>query len=217
MSQSGSVRGALDEAGDIRHHKTPRVLQIHDAQNGLQSREMIVGDAGPGVAGHGEQGGLSYIRKSHQSYVRDHFELQQKLQCLGGLTGLGVFGCLHGGSGIVHVAVSSPPAAEDDIAPQITGHVRDDLAGLCLSDHGSLRDLDLDILALFAGHSLLFPVLAVLGSIFTDMTEVGQRVQAFIDDKYNIAALSSVPSVGTARGDIFFPAERDMAVAAFAA
>ena len=217
MSESRAVRGSLDESGNVRHDKAGSILQVHDAQNGLQGREVIIGDPGPGVAGHGQEGRFSDIGKADQADVSDHLELEQQLQRPGGLARLGVLGRLHGRCGIVHVAVAPAAAAQDHIAAQVAGHIGDDLAAVGLADHSSLGDLDLDVLALFARHPLLFSVLAVLGRIFADMAEVGEGIEALVHDKDDVASLAAVPSVGAARGHIFFTAEGDMAVPALAA
>ena len=153
VAQSGSVRGAFDQARDIGHDKTWCVFQINDAQNGLQGREMIVGDPGFGIAGHGQKGGFANIGETHQAYIGDQLELQQQFQRPGRLSGLGVLGCLHGGGGIVHVAVSTTPSSEDHISAHVSGHVHDDLSGIGFPDHCALRHLDLISLP-FAGHSL---------------------------------------------------------------
>ena len=217
MAQASAVRRALNEAGDVRHDKARRVLQVHDAQDGLQGREVIVGDAGSGIAGHGQEGRFAHVGEADQAHVRDHLELQEELQGAGGLSRLGILGGLHGRGRVVHVAVAAAPAPQEHVAPHVTGHIHDDLARIRLPDDSALRDLDHHVLALFARHSLLFAVLTVLGGILAHVAEIGQCIESLVDDKDDISALAAVPSVGAACGDIFFTAEGDMSVAALAA
>ena len=212
-----AVCSALDETGDIRHDKALGVLEVHDTQDRLQGREMIVGDPGLCVAGHGQKGRFSDIGEADKTHIRDHLQFQQKLQGAGRLARLGIFGRLHGGCGIMHIAVSAAAALEDHIAAEVSGHIRNDLARICLTDDRALRHFDLNVLAALAGHALLLAVLAVLCGVFAHMAEIREGVEALVHNKDDITALAAVTAVRTACRDIFFPAERDMAVAALAA
>lgn len=117
----------------------------------------------------------------------------------------------------MHVAVSATPSSEDHISAHVSGHVHDDLSGIGFPDHCALRHLDLDITAFFAGHSLFFAVFPVLGGILAHMSEIRERIEAFVHDKDDISAFSSVAAVGSACRHIFFPAEGDMSVPALSA
>ena len=117
----------------------------------------------------------------------------------------------------MHVAVTAPSAFEDHVAAKVSGHIRDDLSGICLPDDSAFRHLDLYIPALFTGHSFFLAVFSVLCGILADMAEVGEGVETLIHYKNDVAALAAVSSVRAACGDILFPAERDMTVAALAA
>ena len=217
MSQAQAFRGPFDQAGNIRHDETARSVQVHNAQDGRQGREMIVGDLGPGVGHHGQQGGFSNVGKSDQTYVRNDLELQQEFQGLGRLAGLGVFGRLHGRCGVVHVAVAAPAAFEQEKTAVLTGHIRDDLAGRQLPDNGALRHFQDQVLSPFARAAFLFAVFAVLGFVFADMPEIHQGIQAFIYLQIDTAAVTAVTPVRTAGRNEFFPAEGYVSVSPFAA
>ena len=110
MSESRALCSSFDEARDIRHHKTAALRQIHYAQDRVQSREVIVGDLGLGVADHGQKCGFADIGEAHKADIRDHFEFQLQLQCLRGLPGLRIARRLHGRCRVVLVAIAAAAA-----------------------------------------------------------------------------------------------------------
>ena len=110
VSESRSLGSALNESRDIRNDESPAAVHIHNAQVRIQCRKMIVGDLRTGVADSGKECGLSDIREAYQPHIRNHLELQAYFQFLGVLTRLCILGNLHGGGGVIHIALSASAA-----------------------------------------------------------------------------------------------------------
>ena len=217
VAESRAVRSAFDQARDIRHHKASRAIKIDYAEDRIERCEMIVGDPGLGVAGHGQKRRFSDIREADKTDVRDHFQLQKELQCAGGLSGLRVFGRLHCGSRIVHISVAALAALQDQIFSAVTGHIRDHFSARRFTDHGSLGYLDDHILTLAAGASALLAGLAVFSLVFADVAEISQRIEALVHLEDDASAVAAVAAVRAARGYILLSSEGYVPVAAFAA
>ena len=216
MAEAHALRGALDESRDICDDKALGTGHVHHTQIRAQGRKVIVGDLRPCVGDSGQEGGFPYVGEAHKPHVRDHLQLQVHPQLLCRLPGLGVLGNLHGGCGKVLVAKAALSALQDDLPAVVAGHVRNDLAGLGLFDHRALGHLQYDVVRVGAVASPLAPRLSVLCRVFSPVTEILERVQAFVHLKDHVAAPSAVAAVGAAVGHIELPPEAYMAVAALA-
>ena len=107
VSQSHAFGSTFDQSGDIRNNETTGSFQIHHTQIWIQSSEMIVGNLGSGIGYSGQKSGLTYIRKSHQSYIGNNLQFQQKFQFLCSLSRLCILRSLHGAGGIMLVTVAA--------------------------------------------------------------------------------------------------------------
>ena len=110
MTEADSLGGSFDQTRDIRHDKALAAVDIHNSQMRIQSGEMVIGDLGTGVADAGNQRGFTHVWKSHETDIRDDLEFQLDPELLAGLSRLGVFRCLHGWSGVMHVALTAAAA-----------------------------------------------------------------------------------------------------------
>ena len=115
------------------------------------------------------------------------------------------------------VAVTALAALQKDNPAVIAGHIDDDLTACRLSDHCSLRNLYDNIFSILAPAVSLSARLAVSCFVLTDVSEIDQRIQTFIDLKDHISAASAVTTVGTARRHIFLAAKGDVTVTALTA
>ena len=217
VSKAGAVCRAFNKPRDIRHHKASRIVEVHDAENRVQRCEMIIGDPGLGVTGHGQKRRFADVGESDKADVRDHFQLQEKFQRSRGLSGLGIFGRLHCRRRVMHIAVSASAAFQDQIFPAVAGHIRDHFAACGFPDDGPLGHLDDHVLALFAGASALLAGFTVLSLVFADVAEIRQGVETLVHFENDASAVAAVAAVRTARRDIFFSAKRYVSVAAFSA
>ena len=213
MTQAGTLGGALDDAGDIRHDEGHALLDVNHAQVGEQGGEVVVGDFRPCVGGDGEQCGLAHVGEAYQTYVRQQLQFQNHIPLLTLQAGLGESGHLPGGGGVVGIA-PAPTAAPGNDKVLAGGHIHDDLTGLGIPDNGAPGDVDDEIFAPFAGH---FPTHAVdTGGclILALIAEVQQSGQIVVDVEHHTAAMTAVAAVGAAGGNVFFPVEGHGAVAA---
>ena len=213
-----SVRyGPFDETRYIRHHESRSILEINNAEDRLQRREMVIGNLRFSITHHGKKRRLTDIRESDKADVCDAFELKKKLDLPGGLTGLRILGRLHRAGRIVLVSLSAVAALQKSIGKCIAGHVDDDLPCRRIAYDRSLRNLEDKVLTALAGLAPSAAFLAVSGMEFAGMAKILQRIESLIDDKNHAAAVSSVAAVRAARRNKFLSPEGDMAVAALAA
>jgi len=176
---------------------------------------MVVGDLGPGLAHHREEGGLAHIGEAHQAHVGQQLELQNHLPLLARQARLGKAGHLPGGGGEVLVAPAPVPTPGQYKAVGL-GHVADNLARLRVPHHRAAGDLDDQILPVLARAALALAVHAVGGHILALIAEVHQGGHMLVDLQNHAAAPAAVAAVGAARGHVLLPVEGHRAVAAAA-
>ena len=150
VAQARPLSRPLDDAGDVGQDEGDTLLHIHHAQIGKQGGEMVVGDLGPGLAHHREEGGLAHIGEAHQAHVGQQLELQNHLPLLAGQARLGEAGHLPGGGGEVHIAPAAPAALAEDIG-LAAAHVLNDLIGFGVPHQRAPGDADHQIGAVLAG------------------------------------------------------------------
>ena len=107
---------------------------------------------------------------------------------------------------------AAPTFAENKIG--VVGHIADDLVCLGVADDRPARNLDDQIFPPLAAAARALPVLPVRRGIFALIAEVHQGGKIVVDAKDDIAALSAVAAVGSARGNVFLPMEGHSAVSA---
>ena len=215
VAQARPLSRPLDDAGDVGQDEGDTLLHIHHAQIGKQGGEMVVGDLGPGLAHHREEGGLAHIGEAHQAHVGQQLELQNHLPLLARQARLGKAGHLPGGGGEVLVAPAPVPTPGQYKAVGL-GHVADNLARLRVPHHRAAGDLDDQILPVLARAALALAVHAVGGHILALIAEVHQGGHMLVDLQNHAAAPAAVAAVGAARGHVLLPVEGHRAVAAAA-
>ena len=215
VPQSGTLAGALDDAGDVRHDEADALVHVDHTQIGVEGGEMVIGDLGVGLADHAEQRGLTHVGETHQSHVRQQLQLQHHIVALAGQTGLGEAGYLSGGGGEMLVA----PAATATLTQHkggVVGHILDDLAALGVAHQRAAGDADGQALAVLAGLAAALSVHAVACHIFALVAKVHQRGHIVVHLQDDGAAVAAVAAIGAAGGDVLLPMERHRAVAAVA-
>ena len=210
VAQAGALGGALDDAGDVGQNEGHPLLHVHHPQVGEQGGEVVVGDLGPGLAHHGEQGGLAHVGEAHQAHVGQELELQDHVPALAGQARLGEAGHLPGGGGEVLVAPAAvaPPGQHEAVG---LGHVADDLLRLRVPHHRAPGHLDDQVRPVLAGAALALAVHAVFRHVLALVPEVHQ---GGLQD--HAAPPAAVAAVGAAGGHVLLPVEGHRAVAAVA-
>ena len=103
VTQTRSLGGTLNNAGNVRHDKGHTFVHINHAQIGVEGGKVVVRNLGTGVGGNGKKGRLPYIGKAHKTHVRQQLQLQHHVPLLPLESGAGEPGHLPGGGGIAEV------------------------------------------------------------------------------------------------------------------
>ena len=82
--EAGSVGGPLNDAGDVGHDEGDPLLHKDHPQVGKQGGKVVVGDLGPGLGGHGQQGGLAHVGEAHQPTSARSFSSSSTVRSLPG-------------------------------------------------------------------------------------------------------------------------------------
>ncbi len=213
VTESLALGRALDEAGNVGHDERHALVHPHDAELGFERCEVVVCNFGLCRRHHGQQRGLSDVRKADQPHVRKQFELEDELELLPSGAALGKARALAGGGREVAVAPAPLAAAADD-KPLVTGHVLDDLAALGLLDDGAARHFDHKVRRGFARAVFCGAVGPVLGDVLFAVFEVDQGVEMVVHDEHHVAAVAAVAAVRPAGRHILLAVKRDGSVAA---
>ena len=78
-TETGALRGTLDQPRDIRRHKRAMRIDFHYAQTGNQRRERIVRDLGRRRRYCADKRGFARIGQPQQAHIGEHFQLQLEL------------------------------------------------------------------------------------------------------------------------------------------
>ena len=179
VSKPRTVGSALDDAGDVRHDEGNAVVNIDDAEVGIERREVIVCDLRMCVRGDRKERGFADVREADKSHIRKELQFENDLVLLTGESSLCKARDLTGRRGKMLVA----PAAAAALAENIVlggGHVLDDLVRLGVADDRAARHLDDEILAALALAARAAPVLTVRRGILSLIAEVHQRGEIVI-------------------------------------
>ena len=213
VTETGTLTRALDDARDVRHDKAHALVDIYDAEVGIERREVVIRDLRVRLGHHAQQRALAHVGKAHQPHVREQLQLEHDVVALAGQTRLGKARHLTRRRREVLVAPAAAPAAAEHIRLGI-GHVLDDLVCLRVADERPARDADHQILSGLAGLAAALAIHAVFGDIFALVAEVHQRGHVVVDENNDAAAVAAVAAVRAARRHIFFSVKGHRAVAA---
>src|SRR5690606_36073653 len=115
------------------------------------------------------------------------------------------------------VAEAMEPTLGDQQSLPVGGQVAELLAGVGVENERADRHRDLDVVAALAGTPRAHTVLAALRGEAPLHLELRQRVDAFVDNQPDAAAVAAVTAVGTAERNVFLTTEAVAAAAAVAA
>ena len=129
--------GALNDTGDVGHHKGVSVPHLHDAEIGLEGGEGIVCNFGLGGRHHREQRRFARIGEAHQSHIGQHFEFKYEGSLLSLLTGLCVTWSLICGGLEVPVAQATTTTFEEHQLLAVGSNLAHNLARLGIACYGA--------------------------------------------------------------------------------
>ena len=75
QTEARTVRRALDDAGNVRHHEAHALVDIHDAEVGVERGEVVVGDLRPRLGNDREQRRFADVGEADEAHVREQLEL----------------------------------------------------------------------------------------------------------------------------------------------
>ena len=75
VAEARTVRRALDDAGNVRHHEAHALVDIHDAEVGEERGEVVVGDLRPRLGNDREQRRFADVGEADEAHVREQLEL----------------------------------------------------------------------------------------------------------------------------------------------
>src|SRR5579883_2282400 len=214
-AQAGAFMRALDEAGNVGHHELARA-HLHHAEAGMQCRERVVGDLGPGVGGRRQEGRLAGVGQADQADIGDQLQAQPDPALLAGPALVGAARRTIGRALVVQVAVAAVTALGEHDPLADLGEVGEQRLVVLLEDLRAARQAQDDVLALGAGALAAHAVMAGLGLEVLGVAVVDQGVEAVdaLDD--DVAAAPAVTAVRAAELDELLAAKADAACAAVA-
>ena len=213
MAQARPLSRALNDTRNIGHHKGDALIHINDPQVGEEGGKMVVGNLGPGIGCHREQGGLSHVGEAHKAHICQKLQLQNHIPALPRQTHLGKAGHLPGGGGKVFIAPAATAATRQNkvLVPR---HVHNDLLRLRVPDHRSPGNLNYQIFSPLPSAAGALSIAAGGRSILPFVPEVHQRGQIVVDPEDHAAAVAAIAPIWAACRHIFLPVKRHRAVAA---
>ena len=162
-----------------------------------------------------EERRFSYIWKSDQPNIRNHFQFQIHPEFLCRLSWLCILRHLHRRSCKMLIAKSSFSSPENYLSSIFSGHICDHLVRLCLFDDRSFWNFQDDIRRILPMTSALSTLFSIFCDILSSMTVICKCVESVIYFKDHISAFSAVSSVRSAVWHIQFSPETCMSIPAF--
>jgi len=207
-AQTLTLRSALDDPRNVRHHKGTEVRKPHHPQIRGEGGKWIVGHLWVGFRDGRQEGGLSGVRLSNQPYIGDELQLQLDLSLLPLLPRFPSARSLVGGGSEPGIPPTSPtaPGHEQPVPP--FQELPQEHAGLDISDHRARRHSDLDGFSGASGTIAPLTMLAPLSFVVEPAGDVQQGGQLGIGHENHVPSLPSVSSRGPTPGDTFLPSER---------
>ena len=215
MTEAGALARALDDARDVRHDEVLLLAHGNHAQIGDKGREVVVCDLGTRRRNHAQQRRLADVRKADQTDVREQLELEHDVALHTRQTRLREARRLTGRGREMGVAPAAVAALCRDIRLVIR-HILHDLSGFLVADDRAARHADHEVRAILALAALAAARLARRSHVFLLVAEVEKRGQVVVHLEDDRTASSAVAAVRTARRNILFAVEADLAVAALA-
>ena len=76
MSETGTLRSAFDQPGNVGQYKALLGPHTNDTQVGVQRGKGIVGDLRPSIGNGRNERGFAGIRHTEEAYISEHLQLQ---------------------------------------------------------------------------------------------------------------------------------------------
>ena len=207
---------AFDETGDIGHHETAEIRELHHPKVGFEGSEGVVGNLRAGGRDARNEGGLAGVGETDQAHVGQEFQFEAEAFLIAGAAGFVLGGRLVGGGGEARVALAAFAAARHREAFAGLGEIVEALAGGFVVDHGADGHLDVERAALGAGPLAALAVTAALGLVLGVEAELEQGVLVDGGDQHDVAAAAAIAAARPAARDEFLTAEGQASVAAVA-
>ena len=214
VTESDSLRGALNKAGDVRHNKGAALVHAHNAEHRSQGGERIVRNFGLCGGNHGNKRGFAHVREAHKTHICQKLQFKGQLKLLAGVAGLGEAGNLPCGGCKMAVTPAALASASHNMR-LLVGNVRNNAPGFRVLHKSAHRHFYDKIRCGFARAALGKAGLAVLRDIVFLIFKVDKAGNIGIPHKYDIAAATAVAAVGAAGVDELLLMEAHGAVAAF--
>ncbi len=163
-----------------------------------------------------KQRALSHIREAHKPYVRYHFHFQNHGMRKGALAFLREVGRVPPRRGKPYVAFAAVAAARHKNFFAVRKHVANDFPRLSVFHQRTERHRDFHVRAALAAATVRAAAFAVARLEFRFETERKKVGHVLVSHKIDIAALTAVAAVRSARGFAFKGFERVHSVAAVA-
>ncbi len=191
--QAPALRGALDQAGDVRHHE-PFVVAGHAQVRG-QRGERVIGDLRPGRGQLRQQGGLARVGQPHQADVGHQAELELEVKLLPRFARFG-----HPGNPVPGPGQDGAPPAPSSTPShrhRRSGSHQVGQQATFVPHHRPVGHRKEQILPLCPVAVVLRPPAAAGGPVPGPVRVGRQVVQRRIHPKDHVAALPPVAPVGT--------------------
>ena len=216
QTEATPLAGSLNDSGNIGHDEGFAITIGHNAEPGLKGGEWIVGYLGAGGREAGKQGGLAGIGKSHQTHVGQEFQFHNDHHLLHGFAGLSIARRLVGGGAELPVAQSATAALEEHHHLAVFRYIANVFAGFGVINHGAAGHIDVFVLAIGTMGAAFRTIASMSGKDVALVAQVQQRPVIVVAAQINVAAATSVASIGTAVGLVFGSVKVHGATAALA-
>ena len=207
QSQPAPLGCALDDAGNVGHHKRLTLAIGHYAQAGLHGGKGIVGYLGTGRRQGRHQRRLAGIGKAHKAYVRQQFQFQYHHHLLHRLARLGIARCLIGGGAKLPVAQSATSSLEQHDHLAVAFHVAQVLARFSIVGHGARRHINVAVLAVASVRAAFRTVTAMPGEHVFLIPQMQQRPVIVVAAQIHIATSATIAAIGSTIGLVFGPVQ----------
>src|SRR5581483_1564597 len=188
----------------------------HHAERGVEGGKWVVRDLGTSARHGADEARLAGVRRAEEPHVREHAQLEREAPALARLAARELPRRAVDARLEVHIAKAALAAARQQRALGIPREVGDQVAGLCIADHGADRHAQLEIVAggAIAVRGAAAPTVG--GPVDAREAVVDERVDVAVGARPDAAAAPAIAAVRTAAADVFFAAKMRHAVAALA-
>src|SRR5690554_2178196 len=198
VTETGSFRGALDQARDIRDNEAAAGGRTHHTEIRMQGCERVVSYLWPRVGYLADQRGFPRIGKTQQTDVGQHLELQTQAPLFAFLArcGLPRRAICTGFEMQIAQAALAACCKGDFLA--MSAQVEQQFAGVSVVDHSAKGHFQRDIgtrRTVLVGST---PVLTIFRTVQTRVAEIHQGIDVSVGDSIDTATPAAIPAVRAA-------------------